>query len=413
MKKRIAKLISNKNDIDYLLNVTENDITTSFMMETFGEFNSKCRFNAYDEIIIPKGTYGKEGNKNTEDNMTTVGLWIFNKYFIEKDLFDILFYINENIDSKKMKSINETLSYAFCEDKLTLDVFKRYIMKIQKFMPFVSILSPSYTIKMLTCTKEINKEKNRLINKYKNEIENGDEIIGELIQNELLAYAKEYLGDDSSMDMYLSGARGSFNNNFKDMFIMKGIITNPDPTAKNKYSIATSNYMDGISRKEYSLYANALTAGPYSRAKKTEVGGYWEKLFRDAFQYLVLLPKDSDCGTKDFVTVDITKKNIKNFMYCYVIESNGSLTEITSDNMNNYIDKTIKLRFANMCEAKNGICNKCMGNLYYRLGIVNVGVSLTKIPSILKNKMMKLFHNSQLVFTTMDPMKAFSIKKIK
>ena len=26
-----------------------------------------------------------------------------------------------------------------------------------------------------------------------------------------------------------------------------------------------------------------------------------------------------------------------------------------------------------MCEAKNGICNKCAGNLFYRLGIRNVG----------------------------------------
>jgi hypothetical protein len=210
------------------------------------------------------------------------------------------------------------------------------------------------------------------------------------------------------MDMYLSGARGSFDNNFKDMFVMKGAVLNPDPNAKQKFKIATSNYMDGIKPEEYSVFADALTAGPYARAKKTEVGGYWEKLFRDAFQHIVLLEPGSDCGTKGYIEVELDKKNIKDFMYCYVIQG-SSLVEITSKNKNDFIGKKVKMRFANMCEAKHGICNKCMGNLYYRLGLVNVGVSLTKIPSVLKNKMMKNFHDSQIRYTIMDPMKAFSI----
>ena len=103
----------------------------------------------------------------------------------------------------------------------------------------------------------------------------------------------------------------------------------------------------------------------------------------------------------------VTEKNIDMIMYCYVIGSNGELTEITSENKDKFIGKNIKLRFSSMCESKNGICNKCAGNLFYRLGIRNIGASTPQIPSKLKVLSMKLFHDDQLNFAEMDPMQAF------
>lgn len=104
----------------------------------------------------------------------------------------------------------------------------------------------------------------------------------------------------------------------------------------------------------------------------------------------------------------VTDKNIKMIMYCYAIMDNGELVEITSQNQNKFIGKDVKLRFSSMCEDKGGkICNKCAGNLFYRLGIRNIGASTPQIPSRLKVLSMKLFHDDQLTFTEMDPMKAF------
>ena len=31
-------------------------------------------------FIVPKGSYGKEGKKNKDSFLTTVGIWVFNKY---------------------------------------------------------------------------------------------------------------------------------------------------------------------------------------------------------------------------------------------------------------------------------------------------------------------------------------------
>lgn len=125
-----------------------------------------------------------------------------------------------------------------------------------------------------------------------------------------------------------------------------------------------------------------------------------------AFQHIVLLDPGSDCGTDRYIEMDVTEKNIDGIMYSYVIEG-SKLVEITSENRDKYIGKHIKLRFSSMCKAKNGICNKCAGNLFYRLGIKNVGAATPQIPSKLKLLSMKLFHDDQLNFTEMDPMKAF------
>ena len=409
MDQRKSRLITKKDEIDYLLNISDDlfNSTSSTIMELFGEFNGKSKFNPYDIIEIPANSYGPEGKKNKKPFKTTVGLWIYNKYFIEKDLFDLFHYINKNIDSDMYDDMNQKLSYALAEDKITVKQLSDYSMKCQLFMSYVSVLSPNFTEKMLTCTKAINIKKRELLKKYKKEIEAGDEIAATKMEKELLDYAIEYMKGDPSMDMFLSGARGSIGNNFKNMFVMKGVIKDPDPNAKQPYKVATSNYIDGISAEEYALFANALAAGPYARAAKTANGGYLEKLFLNALQHIVAGPAGSDCGTQKTITVTLDKKNIKAYMYSYIKEGN-KLVELTSENMDKYIGKTVKFRFSSLCEYKNGVkCNKCAGNAWYRLGKTNIGAATPKIPSTLKNVSMKAFHDSVQEFTPIDIDKIF------
>ncbi len=408
MSSRKSKKITSPKDIEYLVNIKEKDITTSFIMDTFGEFETGQRFRPYDIIEIPANSYGPEGKKNKKPFVTTVGIWIFNKYFIEEDLFDMFKYVNKTIDKKMYGKLNNEISVAVLEDRLPLETMKRFNMKTQKCMPYISILAPNYTDKMLTCTEVINKKKKELYKKYEEQIKKGDEIAASRMEKELLDFAIEYMGDDPSMDMFISGARGSIGNNFKNMFVMKGVIKDPDPNAKQKYNVAMSNYIDGISPDEYALFANSLAAGPYARAKKTENGGYREKLFLRAFQHLTLDPPGSDCGTKRYIEVILTESNINEWMYSYIIEG-SKLVELTSQNKSKYIGKKVKVRFSALCESKTGICNKCMGNLYYRLDKTNVGTSLTQIPSVQKNIAMKSFHDSTQSLYDMDLEKIFQL----
>lgn len=410
MAKRIAKQITNPKDIEFLLGIDQDQGTNlSFIMELFGDFNGKVKFNPYDTFVVPKGSYGKGNKKNKNAFKTTVGIWVFNKVFIEQELFDLYGYINEPINKKMVGKITEKIGYAILEEKLPLDALKNFIMKCQKFMPYVSVLANGYSMKLLTITKTINKAKVDLIKKYRDRLDANDPDAVITIQDELLKLAKETLKDDVSIDTYNSGARGSFDNDFKNMFIMKGITKNPDPT--KGYNIIMSNYIEGISKEEYADFANSLAEGPYSRSNKTEVGGYWEKLMLPAFQHIKIGEKGSDCGTKRTITVKLTNDNIKEYMYCFIKEG-SKLIELNSDNKDKYINKTVQMRFASLCEAEDGkICNACAGNLFNKLGITNVGAAMPQIASKLKLISMKAFHDSQVVMTKMDPDKAFGFDK--
>ena len=410
--KRVSREIKDPKDIEYLVKLTEDDITTSLIMELFGDFGDHQWFNPYDILTVPTGAYGgklpngKE-KKNKAPFTTTIGRLIFNKYFIEcePELLQFVGYVNDNVGKKAYGKLFDSLGYAVLEDEISIDTYKRFCKKSQKFMPYVSILAPNHSMNMLTITKQINKKKAELIKQNQEAFDRGDVYVVDQVSKELLAYAKELMKDDPAMDMFLSGAGGSFENNFKNMFIMRGSVQDPDP--RKSYNIITSNYVDGVSQDEYSKLANTLAAGPYSRSKKTELGGYWEKLFLQSLQHVILQEPGSDCGTKRHIELKVTDKNIGSIMYCYVINNDGSLTEINSKNKDKFIGKKVKLRFSSMCEAKDGICNACAGNLFYRLGIRNIGAATPQIPSKLKVLSMKLFHDDQLNFTEMDPMAAF------
>lgn len=407
---RHATLISDPNDIEYILSLKEEDFTMTTIMELFGKFGDKRRFNPYDEFIIPKGRYGHGDYINKKDCYTTVGLYIFNKVFIERDFLPIFRYINYNINKKSFGKITSELGLCLLEQDITREQMDHFTEQTQRFMPFVNILSPGFSEKMLTCDEQCRKEINKIVEdpEIKKRLENSDEYAANEIEDKVLNKMKEYLKDDESMDIYNSGARGSFGNNFKNLFCMKGAIKDPDP---NKgYNIVLSSYMGGISKEDYVAMANSLAAGPYGRAKLTANGGYKEKIMTNAYQHLTLDEKGSDCGTDKYITVTLTNDNIKLYMYCYVINDDGTLTEITRKNKKDFIGKTVNMRFACMCKSKTGFCNACAGNLFYRLGFKNIGLATNIVASTIKTKTMKGFHNSTVTFNEMNPMEAFGIE---
>lgn len=404
--------ITSSNLADYIMNISKEEITYDFMMSTFGSFEGSSKAHVYDLIKVPIGKFSFVNStsktvSNKNEFTTTIGIFLFNillSSFNFSKFFDG--YINKSIDKKQYGKIGKRLSYALIEDEITVEDLKQWENTMQWLMPFEDVLSPNHTEKLISCTKVLNKKKDELIKKYQKEIDAGDIAVVEQIEKELLAYAKEYLGDDPAMDTILSGAGGVFNNNFKNMFVMKGAIRNPDPNAKKKYDIVTSNYIDGISADEYSIIAGSGASGAYSRGKKTETGGYWEKLFVSAYQHIQLDAKGSDCGTSRHIVVDLNENNIGDYMYCYAIKSNGDLELINSKTSKNYIGKRTKIRFSSMCESKTGICNKCAGELLY-VGAENIGMTMAQIPSTLKLKCMKGFHDSTIKTTQFDAMKAF------
>jgi hypothetical protein len=404
MAKRKSNHITNASDVEYILSLKEEDfMRLSVVLGMFGSFNGKRRFNTYDTIDIPPGSYGKGDKKNKNTFTTTIGRYVYNKIFIENDLFDMYGYLNQTVNKKLFKKINKALAQGVLEERINLEVLKRYLMKTQKLMPVVTVLMENESDAMYMLADKIAPKKKELLAKYKKEIDAGHDDVIPKIEKELIDYAKSLLQDDGSLDVFDNGESADYSNNFKNMFIMKGLVKR---NGADGYNTITSDYMRGISKDEYVMFADSLAAGPYSRARKTATGGHWEKLFR-IFEHVTLDEPGTDCHTKRAIEVELTDEMIGYLMYSYVVDGN-KLVELTSETVDKYKGKTVKLRFTSLCESKNGkICSKCAGNKFYRLGIRNIGSAVPQVGSKIKNINMKAFHDSQVVFQDMDVMKAF------
>jgi hypothetical protein len=263
-------------------------------------------------------------------------------------------------------------------------------------MPIETILSPVHTEKILQCTKEINKLKDKLFKEHQAELDAGNIAVAEDIETELLKFAEEYLKDDPSLDVYKSGGGGNWKNNFKNMYVMKGAMRDPDPNAKQPFTIAKSSFIDGIAANEYTALANSLTGGPYSRNKKTQAGGYWEKIVEAATNTIKIEGPETDCGSKVYLETVLTKKNLSMFMYSYILQSDGSFVELTSENADKFIGKKIKIRSTFFCKNKHSVCHRCAGNFFYRRGSDRIGLACAQVPTALKLIAMKAFHDSTI-----------------
>ena len=404
--KRISKHIQKPSDVEEILELThERACEKSLIMDWFADYGDGPRFNTYDTIDIPKGYFGSS-KKNKNQFKTTIGLWVFNKSFIEPFSPHIIGYINEPITDGVYSDINRTLSYALLEEKITVDELKDFINQTQIIMGCASAICPSHTMDMLLFTNKAQKKKKELEKQYKEGLDNGDLNAVKAIENELIDYAKEELKDSESVDMYNSGARSSWGNNFKNMYLVKGSIRKTDGT----YDYVSSSYIEGLKPKDFAKTNDSAVGGPYSRSQKTRYGGYNEKLFTRATQHIKVIP-NTDCGTKRTIKVTLTKKNIRNWMYSYYVKPNGTIEEITSDNMNSLIGKTVNMRYSSLCERdKDGcICECCAGTLFRRAGIANCGLTSMVMMSSVKNASMKAFHSSILELAEIDPNSAFSL----
>lgn len=396
--------ISNK-ELEYFLNLTEDNITKSFIMENFGKIDGKFKYKKDAPITIPKGAYGDGKVTNLDKIDTTLSILVANTLLFKKDLLGVIGYINEPFNGKLLGKLNKKLSYLLIEKDITLEQQKAFHKKTQWFMRFVSVFSPNHTMKLLTSSKQLRKKRDKLLEENKEALEKGDEIVADKITKELLEYAKEYLKDDPSLEMYDSGARASFENNFKNQYVLKGLV----PDRHGNLKLIKSNHFDGISKDEYAVMANSLVASSYSKSVNTAEGGYQNKLYLMGFQSVVLGEKGSDCGTKGLLGVYMHDGNIEEYFYNYgKVNGTGSLELITLKNKDKFLNKTNKVRTPSFCKQED-ICNKCMGELDYELGIKNIGLSLSVITNTIMVKSMKLFHDSTMDFIDMEDKNPFNI----
>jgi hypothetical protein len=394
---KVAKPVQiSEENKSFLLSLGEEDVTLSMLEKMFAnKHNTPAMFKTDDYFTLPKGRL-----HNDTSITTTAGRYIFNLLVLSPKIITLVGYQNQAMDDGAVGSLENRLSEYLIEDKITVPEFVDYLDKLQ-WLGFITakFLNASLTYNFLALPPETEALKKQLLEKYKKELEAGDLITVNKIEKLLIEDAKQRVKDIPDYQIYASGGRGSFGNNYKNTSIMRGAIknlANPD-----KVHVSKDSLVEGIPANEIEYYADLITQASYQRAVGTREGGYESKKLSAAFQNIVLDKEGTDCGTGKTMKQLVTKGNSNMFMYRYVREKSGGLTLLTSDNIAQYYNKVVDVRSPLYCTGKQ-YCSKCAGELYYRLGIKNVGIVTNRIGTSLLNASLKAFHDMSLKVVNLD-----------
>lgn len=376
-----------------ILTIKPTEIETKTFKYLFGMTKDGQRFKPNTPFILKKDQY----LGLTSDVKTCMGNYMINRTLFNDNVVKIVGYVNKRFNSDTIEEVESKLAKALLNDKITVPDLIYYMDRIQFFgFSLSSAFAPSLTEKTVFMPESVFKEKARLI---KENIANiNDPMVSTDIQKQIIKKAKEVIGkDDPGMDLYESGSKASFGNNFAKIFLMNGSMLDMET---GDFKTSTSSYFEGVTKSEMDLYANAMVEGCYAKGVGTQQGGYLVKKYNAAFQSVVLDKPKTDCGTQKTLAVSLTKDNHKMFLYRYIKEGQKKVL-IDEDNIKNYINKNIQLYDPLFCVG-NKICNKCAGEIYYKLGIENIGLTASKVCSSIMNKSLKKFHDRSLKIHEVD-----------
>lgn len=394
-----------------ILGITEEDITKSFLLNVFAVdaatnkplMDSRTRIKIEDSLVPADSILRKFKNwKDIVGTETNAGRIVFNVFIgstkgtingIENShLATILEYINKPTTAGVIGGLNRVISDAYVDKYILSDIVKDFIDRMQWMGYTTAIYSiPSLDIKTIHPSEKVKKKRDQMLRDNREVIESNDVMAFGKLENEMIDFAKkdlEEIGATGKM-IYDSGFNGSWNNNFKVNSIFRGIAPkSDDPTS---FSIVTSNLMDGVAKEDIAPHADLAVLGAAGRAVDTQKGGYLTKLFNAAFSGIIADKPDSDCGTTKTINVELTGDNKREYRYRYIYDKN-ELVCLTPALLEKYVGKTVKMRTPLLCQNKH-YCHHCLGDMFYRLGVKNIGLHVSRISARIMNLSMKSFHD--------------------
>jgi len=393
----------NENEVNEILKLTPDTITKESVINLIANFDGEqSKYEPQDRFVLKKDIVNKYAEENiiNEDIHTTLGRYLVNcfLFFNNSIILKKVGYVNEVIDKKKVVAITNEITQLVLEDKVTVSEMYDYLNRLNWFgFTLSSFVSPSINTDILITPPSVEKKKKELISVNEEELKKGNPVVATDIESELISAAKESLKDNPAKALYDSGSKINFSNQYKEMNLMGG------PTINNEtgeFRIVTNSLIDGLDKDDIAAQGDSIVTGVYSRAVNTQKSGYEGKKILAAMQNVVLDRRNSDCNSTDYFKIFLTKENKKYFLYRYIKKGN-SLVCLEPDVIDNYIGSFIQLRSPLYCKGKK-ICNKCAGDIFYLIGVENVGLMANKLSSISLNLSLKKFHDQSLHTSKFD-----------
>jgi hypothetical protein len=386
-----------------LLNIKKSDVSISLLSQKFGTTTSKE--HGKFEIIPPyfdtrAPLHLKAGEFiNKTDVDTTVGIFLFNKIMVEDFIEELVpnGYYNEVITAKAFKNLLNIVSKGVLEKKIPVVPNLISFLKAYEFysLKATAIFSVSYTPTILKPNSEIIKERDKLFDKVdKTNLSQMTEV-----EDKLVADARKINKHDPAMAIYDSGARGSFENDYKNMSIMVGLVANPETRG---FDFIKSNYLDGLQKEDLPSAGNVVVSAAYSRAIGTAEGGYLAKQFYAVYQSIVIDKPGTNCGTHEGFHVVLTPNMVDLFRYQNIMLPNGSLVVLDDESAKKYMGKKVLIRSPMFCLSDH-ICAACAGKRPEMMEMSNLGLTTGKVANTLLEKKLKAWHNSKVKMDEVNP----------
>lgn len=382
---------------DRILSVPIEEIGKPLMEELFASYHDrqnnqfhKAQFEPTEPITLTKEEYPYVKEKIT----TTLGRLFMNRYILERsEVIQHTGYYNAALSKKGIGKLDAALVNLLITDVITIDQYAAYIDNRDRLGFWsAAFLSVSITSALLNPMKDVEKRKHELFKENQAAL-NSDSPVTQIIANnqietELMGMVRKNLENDIGYDMYASGD-GNLDNNYKTINVMRGAVMNE---ATHKYDIVESSLMNGIKKKDIAPFANSNLAAAYPSAIGTAEAGYMGKIFMAIAQEQTLDPNpNSDCRTKVTIPVTITESNKRFFLYRN-FNVNGKTVLSTISNIDQFVGKTQRM-YSPQCCLHEKICAKCAGQIFYKMGVHNIGLLTTDPSDALLNLKLKAKHD--------------------
>lgn len=263
----MAKRLSKEEKAE-LLSITQEELTISMISRLFGKTAKKengkmvifpPKFDTKSPFTLEAGEY-----TNNEAVETTVGSFLFNKIMIEGMLDGVVEngYYNEVINKSGMKKLFSIISENLMMQKIPVEPTLIKWLKQYEFygMKASTIFSPSYSEGLLRQNASVKKEKERLLKSK--EIKSAADMTD--IEDALVASASKILKKDPGKTLFDSGARGSFDNDYKNMNLMLGPVAIPGEDGEFKF--VKSNYIEGLQKEDMVAAGMSIVNSAYPKA---------------------------------------------------------------------------------------------------------------------------------------------------
>jgi hypothetical protein len=382
-----------------LLSIKRENLNISSIAKLFGNTtsldtkNKKGVFTVNEPKFNPRAKFTLNANEyiNKEPVNTSVGIFLLNKLLVEGLLETVVpnGYYNEICNKKKFSKLTDMVASGLMSGTINVEDHVVPFLTAYEFwgLGLVTIFSPSYSMETIIPNKELEVKKKAMLANAKD----GDLATLVEIEDVLIKEADKLTKGSAGKYLFDSGARGSFDNDFKNMAISVGPVSNP---ITNQYDFMTSNYMEGIKKEDLPAAANIVVAAEYPKAIGTAKGGYLTKQFYAVFQSIVVDEDGTDCGTKEGLEVIITPETLRYYVDQYLMDGN-KLILINEDLDKKYMYHKVKVRSTMYCLTEK-LCSKCAGARFYKVGIDNLGLTTPALSGSLLNAGMKSRHNMKV-----------------